>query len=431
MKILIVDDEFVSRGILVKKLEGLGQCTPAGDSMRAMKLFDSAAKTTTPYDLITLDVSMPKIDGRQFLSMIRKKEKAKKIPRKDRVKIIMVTSRMNMSTIKECIRLGCDGYISKPVSKIQLLENLGRIGLISSDDIKEEKRITHAQNVSQIIERFYEGKIKLPVLPSIIREVKELMGAADPSIKDLVRIVKKDMVISGKLISIANSPLYRGVDRADNLNAALVRLGIKATYGLISTLVTKELYKSKNQSLNEILIKLWLHSFACASLGKQISETLGIGNADTIFLMGIVHDIGKMLILKAVVDMYPEESLEKMPTQIAIHEIHTTFGAAALKKMRFSKEFIQIAEFHHWNDFSDDDDRELLIINLADYLANKIGYAFYTIDQDDDKVEFGSPESLEHLKKIESRAQLNLSPKKVMKLAMDIKPVILESAAAF
>ncbi|MCP3873403.1 MAG: HDOD domain-containing protein [Desulfobacteraceae bacterium] len=431
MKFLVVDDELVSRSILEKKLKSFGECTSVDGGQKAIKLFDKSIKTKKPFHLITLDVSMPKIDGKQLLGMIRQKEKAKKIPKKDRVKIIMVTSRINISTIRECIGLGCNGYISKPVSKIQLVENLAKFGLVSSDDIKKEKRITHAQNVAQIIKRFYEGKIKLPVLPIIVQKVKKIMEGEDPSIEDLVKVVKKDILISTKLISIANSPLYRGRDNVDNLNAALVRLGIKATYGLISTLITEDLFKSDNKTLDATLDKLWKHSFACACIAKRIAEVLGIGNSDTIFLMGIVHDIGKMLVLRAIADMYPEEPFEKESTQVAIHEIHTTFGAAALKKMRFSNEFVQIAEFHHWNDFSDDDQRELLIINLSDYLANKMGYAFYNIDPNDGKVKFGSPESIEDLKNLASLVQLKLSPKKAMEIAIDIKPDILASIAAF
>ncbi len=165
MKIMIVDDETVSRKILIQKMARIGSCTAVDDGLTAMELFDKALKAKAPFDLITLDVSMPKMDGRQLLSLIRRREKAVKIPKDKRVKIIMVTSRMNVSTIKECIKLGCDGYISKPVNNYQLLENLGRMGLAPPEENHQKDEKPHAKIIAQIIRRFYRGEIRLPVLP--------------------------------------------------------------------------------------------------------------------------------------------------------------------------------------------------------------------------------------------------------------------------
>ncbi len=428
MKILIVDDEKISRRILVKKLGAAGDCVDVDNSKKALELFNKGVEAKKPFDLISLDVSMPKMDGRQVLRAIRKKEKELKLDKKNRVKIIMVTARMNMSTIKECIKLGCNGYLSKPVSKYQLMENLERMGFGKSKDDKnsdsKKNHGTKSQIMAQIINSFYKGKIKLPILPRIVNEVQELMKGDDPSIEDLGRIVNKDILITSKLISIANSSLYKGVDKAKDLNAALLRLGMKATYGLISTLVTKELFKSDNKALNNLMEKLWMHSFACACFGKRIAEELKNKNAETIFLMGIVHDIGKMLLLKAISDMKPEETFEDGELLLAIHEIHTTFGAVVLKKMKFSQEFIKISEFHHWNDFSKDENQALLIIHLADFLADGSGYDFSDFKEEESN-------DLEGLENLESLKQLGINKDKAMKIVKEIKPVIQNSAKAF
>ncbi|NOX34627.1 MAG: HDOD domain-containing protein [Deltaproteobacteria bacterium] len=428
MKILIVDDENVSRKILLKKMELIGECTAVDDSLYALELFNNAVKTKKPFNLVTLDVSMPKMDGRKLLSTIRKTERKMKTPREDRVKIIMVTSRMNVSTIKECIKLGCNGYISKPVNKYQLLENLSRMGLAQPPEIQKDDKKTHSRIVAKIIKRFYKGQIKLPVLPKIVEEAKLLLEGQEPSIEDLAKIIQKDILITSKLIAIANSPLYRGVDNAVNLNAGLLRLGMEASQGLISTIVTKDLFKSDNKVLNGLLEKLWMHSFACGCLGKRIAQQLGMPNAESVFLMGIVHDIGKMLLIKAIVDMNPEETFEDGEMLVAIHEIHTTFGAAVLKKMRFSKEFIHVAEFHHWNDFSKDDAKELLIIHLSDYLANKIGFGFFDAYQNYDKPGSDFKKNLENLNFLK---QLNLETGKIMEIADEIKILVKDSAHAF
>ncbi len=462
MKILIVDDEKISRKILKSKMASMGTCVAVDSSKKAFAELEAAADKKEPFDMITLDVSMPGMDGRQVLQHIRRKEIKSKTPKKDRVKILMVTARMNMNTIKTCIKLGCNGYLTKPVSRYQLLQNLGKMGFDTKDALKkEDKDQSHATAVAEVISRFYAGKIALPVFPRIVQEVQDLLKGEDPGIEELSHIVEKDIVISSKLISIANSPLYKGLDTADTLNAALLRLGMKTTQGVISAVAAKNLFESNNDSLKKELERLWLHSFATASLGKMLAEALGNENAENIFLMGIIHDIGKMLLMKAFVDMYPEESVENEELQLAIHEIHTTFGAALLKKMRFSQAFIQVAEFHHWGSHTKDADQELMIISLADQLSSEIGFGF--IREPDPEVKEGPetdyaeqakeakklkdaqedrvPEeksgiqdwdgALKRLSSMPALKQLGLSAEAVLAIGEQVRPMVKDSAGAF
>ena len=462
MKILIVDDEKISRKILKSKMESLGTCVAVDSSKKALAEMEVAVSKKQPFDMITLDVSMPGMDGRQVLQHIRRQEIQSKVPKADRVKILMVTARMNMTTIKTCIKLGCNGYLTKPVSRYQLLQNLGKMGFDTKAALKkEDKNQSHATAVADIISRFYAGKIALPVFPHIVQEVQDLLDGEDPGIDDLSHIVEKDIVISSKLISIANSPLYKGMDTADTLNAALLRLGMKTTQGVISAVAAKNLFESNNESLKKELERLWLHSFATASLGKMLAEALGNDNAENIFLMGIIHDIGKMLLMKAFVDMYPEESVEDEEFQLAIHEIHTTFGAALLKKMRFSPAFVQVAEFHHWGTLSKEAEQELMIISLADQLSTEIGFGVLRepapevkdgpetdyaeqakdakkikdaregIDPDENSGIEDRDGTLKRLKSMSILKHLGLSAETVLAIGEQVRPMVKDSAGAF
>jgi len=438
MKILIVDDETISRRILIKNMESLGECVAVDNAQKGLAELDLAAKKGVPFDLVSLDVSMPVMDGRQMLKHIRKRELAAKIPKADRVKVIMVTSRMNMATIKACIKMGCNGYLSKPVSKYQLLESLGKMGFEIAVAQKKTDTSNHTGVVTEIIQRFYKGKIDLPVFPHIVKEIQECLDGDAPSMEDLAKIVEKDIVIASKLISIANSPLYKGVDTVNSLNAALLRLGMKATQGVISAVAARNLFESRNASLKRVLERLWMHSFATACLGKSLGDALKIKNTENIFLMGIIHDIGKMLLLKAVVDLFPEESVEDPEFQVAIHEIHTTFGAALLKKMRFSSAFIQVAEFHHWNVYPKETEPELLIINLADSLTHDLGFGFTEFESQDEGADKAPEqetntreEKLARITPMPSLKQLGLDPEKVLEICYQVNATLKESARAF
>nr|WP_320190520.1 HDOD domain-containing protein [uncultured Desulfobacter sp.] len=444
MKILIVDDENISRNILLAKMTDMGTCIAVDNAKEALAEIDKAKKENQPFDLITLDVSMPGMGGQELLEHIRKKEDQNKIPKKDRAKIIMITARMNLGTINACIKRGCSGYLTKPVSKVQLVQSLSQIGFepVTEEKIDKES-MSHSDGVAEIIKRFYSGKIILPVFPNIVKEVEELLAGKDPSVDDLAKIVGKDLVISSKLITIANSSLYKGLDDVTSLNGALVRLGLKHTLGVCSALATKNLFDSDDEALKAEMDKLWVHSFAVASLARRLAEEIGLDNLETIFLMGLVHDIGKMLLMKVFADMYPDVPINDEDLQRAIHEIHTTFGGVLLKKMHFSKQIIKIAEFHHWEQFEENTDKELLLLSLADSLARELGFLFFSenktpeLEEGDlaletnDEFELDHDQLIKDLSGLSALTILELDPEKVFSIIEKIHPMIKETSRAF
>jgi putative nucleotidyltransferase with HDIG domain len=449
MKILIVDDETISRTILLSKMTDMGTCVAVDNAKEALAEIDKAKAQEHPFDVITLDVSMPVMGGQELLEHIRKQEEKDKIPKNERVKIIMITARMNLGTIKACIKQGCNGYLTKPVSQVQLIQSLSQLGFEPATPEKTDKEeMSHSDAVAEIIKRFYSGKIMLPVFPNIVKEIETLMAGKDPSVDDLAKIVEKDMVISSKLITIANSPLYKGMDDVNSLNGALVRLGLKNTLGVCSALATKNLFDSDDDTLKVEMGKLWIHSFAVATLAKRLAEEKGFDNLETIFLMGLVHDIGKMLLIKVFVDMYPDVPISDEDLQRVIHEIHTTFGGVLLKKMHFSKQIVNIAEFHHWEQFEENADKELLVISLADALAKELEFIFFpkkdeskapemeegdvTLEEEADKEsKLDHDQVIKDLSDLSALKILALDPEKVFSIIEQIHPMIKETSRAF
>jgi len=130
MRILIVDDEFVSLQKLNLYLKEKGRCDVATHAAQAYKMFCQALRVRAPYRLITLDIDMPDYNGPELLQKIRTFEEENGVTEKtDRVKIMMITSRQDGPSIMSSFTGGCDGYITKPFKKEEVFQALAPIGI--------------------------------------------------------------------------------------------------------------------------------------------------------------------------------------------------------------------------------------------------------------------------------------------------------------
>lgn len=130
MKILIADDEPDVQLILEKMLEPYGECTRCSDGEEAFNTFKDSLNNDNAFDLVCLDISMPKLTGRQALVKIREAEKEKGKSNGDGAKIIMVTAHSNIDNFTGSFEEGCEVFLPKPFDKEQLLNNLRILKLI-------------------------------------------------------------------------------------------------------------------------------------------------------------------------------------------------------------------------------------------------------------------------------------------------------------
>ena len=131
MRILIVDDDYVSRSQLKGLLAKYGDCDSAPTGGIAMEMFEIAHKEGLPYGLITLDIDMPGLGGHGVVMRVREIEEGLGLPMpgKNGVKILMVSGLHDADTIMDSFREGCEGFLAKPVTAAKLAEAFVRFEL--------------------------------------------------------------------------------------------------------------------------------------------------------------------------------------------------------------------------------------------------------------------------------------------------------------
>ncbi len=131
MKSLVVEDEFTSRLILLEILKSYGPCHVAMNGREALEAVRAALEARDPYDLICLDIMMPEMDGQEALQRIREEEENRGIPSTRGAKILMTTSLKDIKNVSKAFYSLCDGYLTKPIQKEKLLEELRKLGVIA------------------------------------------------------------------------------------------------------------------------------------------------------------------------------------------------------------------------------------------------------------------------------------------------------------
>ncbi len=129
MRILVCEDDFISRSLMLKLLAPWGDCEVALDGEEAVEAVEASLDEGQPYGLICLDIGMPRLSGQDALLRIRCLEDKHRLAPKERARLLMVTVHDDSQNMKQAFRADCDGYLVKPVTPERLHKALAGMGL--------------------------------------------------------------------------------------------------------------------------------------------------------------------------------------------------------------------------------------------------------------------------------------------------------------
>jgi two-component system chemotaxis response regulator CheY len=130
MKSLVVEDEFTSRVLLQYVLSSYGECHIAVNGEEAVDAFHAALASGAPYNLISMDIRMPEMDGNEAIRRIRAIEAESHLLSTPAVKILLVTAVENPEDAEQLLHARSDARIGKPIEATKLLDELRKLALI-------------------------------------------------------------------------------------------------------------------------------------------------------------------------------------------------------------------------------------------------------------------------------------------------------------
>jgi len=127
LRILIVEDEFLSRQLLMTIVAKLGKVDVAVNGVEAVTAFRMASDAGTPYDVVFLDIMLPSKDGQTVLKEIRAYEQERGVLASSGAKVIMTTALSDSKSIMEAFRSQCESYVTKPYNEKKIMDEFNKL----------------------------------------------------------------------------------------------------------------------------------------------------------------------------------------------------------------------------------------------------------------------------------------------------------------
>ena len=149
-------------------------------------------------------------------------------------------------------------------------------------------------------------KIKiLPTLPFVLDRIIQVMDDPKSSATDLKDTIIKDQSISAKILSLANSAFYGMPNKVTDLTRAIVVLGFNTVVDVAMSVSVTKIFGG-DSSLEFDKKEFWTYSVGCAEAAKLIAEKVNIRQAEYAYLLGLLHDLGKVILSNFFVEEYDE-----------------------------------------------------------------------------------------------------------------------------
>lgn len=234
------------------------------------------------------------------------------------------------------------------------------------------------KSIIELIEdRLDHGGIDLPVFHRIASKLQRLLKSDNYSAADIVKIVSKDQAIASQVLKMSNSAFYAGLKPSKTIREAVIRLGLKSIINLAAVASQNRFYRSKIEEYDRMMNPLWSHALGVAVGARWLSLHLGLDRlAEEAFLAGLLHDIGKLLLLKILEELYEGKQIpESMTNGIVIdilEDMHCRQGERLMHHLNMPQVYCEVVGKHHDDAYSGDN-VILNLVSLSNLTCHKLG----------------------------------------------------------
>jgi putative nucleotidyltransferase with HDIG domain len=204
----------------------------------------------------------------------------------------------------------------------------------------------------------FGDKITLPSLPDVVMRINSMIDNPNVGLQEMGALVAKDPAITARVLRLANSGYYGLSQQVTNAEQAATVIGARALRNVAMQVSILQRYEHLKNIPDFDLDEVWQHSTLTALLAQALAESCfrrtGLA-PDDFYACGLLHDVGKVVMLEGLVDEYLECVRHARRTGVALHVgeeqvlgyTHVEVGAILAQQWQLPEKVAAAIEFHH------------------------------------------------------------------------------------
>ena len=219
--------------------------------------------------------------------------------------------------------------------------------------------------------------IELPIFHPVAIKLQKMLTNYDFTVDEVSQVASEDMSLASQMLKIANSPMYMGRSKVATIKEAVIRLGAQQVINLVIAASQASVHSSTNPALDNYMKEMWLHSHGCALGGRWLALSCGMrGVADETYLAGLLHDVGKLYLLKSIENLVKAGVINSLFDDELILEIfeamHVEQGYRMMQHWNFPLMYCEVIRDHHAEEW-DTVNKMLAIVRFANLACHRVG----------------------------------------------------------
>jgi HD-like signal output (HDOD) protein len=228
----------------------------------------------------------------------------------------------------------------------------------------------------QITDYISQSGLQLPMFNAVALKLQSTLKDENATPATMEAILAEDPALAGQVLRMANSSAFAGLAQIATMKQALMRLGMTQVARLALAAAQLSLYCSKSALISEYMGDLWRQAYVSARGACWLSEKCGRpAMAESAFLAGLLHDIGKLLILRALEEIAEKGNAQAMSRSLVdemVESLHCEIGYGLMKRWNLPEAYCLVARDHH-REKTDPSQVLIAVVRLMDQVCARLG----------------------------------------------------------
>lgn len=329
-----------------------------------------SAATQSEYDVVILDLNLPKLDGVGVLRHLRVK--------KPSLPVLVLTQRTKVEDRVQCLDTGADDYLGKPFSFSELSTRIR--ALIRRSHLPSESVLTvgdlKLDRVKRLVER---AGLRIELTTKEFALLEYLMRHAGRDVTRSMIIEHVWNLTFDTTTNVVDVYIFGKWQKVESLRAAVVALGIQRVSDIAMSCGVLNLLPKQLGHINPVAF--WEHSLGCALVSRHFARMISYPDPGKAYLAGLLHDIGIVVNLWVLPKEFRTAFDLARDHGIALNEAeqhhlgftHCESGSLLAERWGLSPDLRQAVSLHHSSYESAEHAGLIALVELSDLLCRMSG----------------------------------------------------------